>query len=337
MSLRLRHIGEFGLIDRVKKSVTNPSKSVIIGIGDDAAAITWQPEEVLLLTADAFAEGIHFNTSYATFWQIGWKAMAANLSDIAAMGGRPHSAAICLCVPGDLSVHAVDDLYRGMDAIGSRFGCSLVGGDTITSPGGEIVLSISMIGGVRPDRLKTRREARPGDLLCVTGDLGGAEAGLVMLSEGAPGSESTRPSRRHLEPVPRLLEADTISESTGVHAMIDISDGLTCEVGHLCRESGVGARIFAGRIPIHRTTREVADRHASSGLDYALYGGEDFELLFAIESSEAEEIISAVADRTGTEVSTIGEITDADRGIRLVTADGTVDALPDSGYRHFRG
>ena len=224
-----------------------------------------------------------------------------------------------------------------MGAIGSRFGCPIVGGDTIASPRGEIVLSISMIGGVRRDRLKTRREAKLGDVLCVTGDLGASRAGLTMLKGGGRRDESSRPAQRHLEPVPRLLEADVISEVTGVHAMIDISDGLVSEVGHLCRESGVGAKIFAGPIPVHRTTREVAGRHASSGLDYALYGGEDFELLFAVEPSTVEEVISVVTDRTGTHVSAIGEITDAERGVCLVTPDGTIDALPDSGYRHFSG
>ena len=337
MSVTLKHIGEFGLIDRVKKSVTNSAKSVIISIGDDAAAIAWNAGKMLLLTSDAFVEGVHFNTAYATFWQIGWKAMAANLSDIAAMGGWPHGATVCLCASGDLAVQSVDELYGGMEAIGSRFGCPIVGGDTLQSPQGELFLSISMIGGVCRSRLKTRGEAKPGDLLCVTGDLGASKAGLVMLAEEGVRGAARRPVRRHQEPVPRLLEADVISEFEGVHAMIDISDGLASEINHICRESQVGARISSEQSPAHRTTQEVADRHGSPYLDYALYGGEDFELLFAVEPSDVEEIISAVMDRTGTRVSPIGEIMDAERGVCLVTPDGAMDMLPNFGYRHFSG
>ncbi|MCK4591780.1 MAG: thiamine-phosphate kinase, partial [Candidatus Latescibacteria bacterium] len=196
--MEINNISEFGLIERIKKWVTPADSSVLIGIGDDAAVVEDQPGLYRLITTDAFVEGVHFKREFATPWQIGWKMMAANLSDIAAMGGKPQWAVICVAFPEAVSVEEVEELYRGMDAVCSEFGCSIVGGDTSLSPD-RILISIAVIGEVEKERLTLRRDAKIGDAICVTGDLGGSQAGLEVLKEKGPTDADV--VRRHLEPV----------------------------------------------------------------------------------------------------------------------------------------
>ncbi|HDN67617.1 MAG TPA: thiamine-phosphate kinase, partial [Firmicutes bacterium] len=245
--MRVRSIGEFGLIERIKKWVTPDDSSVVVGIGDDAAVVQDRPDLYRLITTDAFVEGVHFRREFATPWQIGWKAMAANLSDIAAIGGEPRWAVVSVAFSETISVEEVEELYRGMNAVSSSFGCSIVGGDTSFSPD-RMLISIAVIGEVEKERLTLRRGAKIGDAICVTGELGGSEAGLQVLKEKGPTDEDV--VRRHLEPRPRLREARTIGEVCRIHAMIDISDGLSSEIHHICHESRVGARLFAAKIPI---------------------------------------------------------------------------------------
>jgi len=330
--MEIREIGEFGLIEKIKGCVTTQKESVVLGIGDDAAVIKETSGNYWLITSDTLVEGVHFRQEFATLWQIGWKAGAANLSDIAAMGGEPRWAVVCLSFPGHMRVRDVEDLYRGMDRVCSKFGCDIVGGDTTLSMGG-MTISIAVVGRVDEERLATRRGAKVGDAICVTGDLGGSKAGLESLKE--KGQTYGYAIRRHLEPVPRIHEAKAIGDVARVHAMIDISDGLSSEVNHICRESRTGARIFAASIPVHEDTREIARRRGESVLDYALSGGEDFELLFTLAPEKVDAVRSHVEKNTGTPISVIGEITDDEKMIVIVDEDGNEEKLFPLGYQHF--
>ena len=337
----LKSLGEFGLIEAIEKWVTHAPSGVVVGIGDDAAVLEGGGDRRFLMTADAFVEGVHFDLRYATPWQIGWKCMVANLSDIAAMGGEPGPATVSICLPGSLRAAHVEGLYRGMDAAARPFGSSIVGGDTTSIPD-RIVIAISMIGSVRKDRAVLRRGARVGDLICVTGDLGSSQAGLDLVRKAVASGTSDllrrfpRTVKRHLEPTPRIWASRALSEAVRLHAMIDISDGLSSEINHLCARSRVGARIFLDRIPIAPETREAAEvLFLKPVLDYALSGGEEFELLFTLSSSDRSAAESAVRKSEGVETTVIGEIVEAQEGVRAVGAGGAQWKLRSEGYSHF--
>jgi len=328
---RLNEIGEFGLIERIKSWVKSRDPRVIVGIDDDAAVLDEGGECLTLATIDAFVEGVHFERAYASFYQVGWKAMAANLSDIAAMGGSPSVAVVSLTVPGDLTVEDVEGLYQGIEAVGERFGCDTVGGDTTSSPG-PIVLSIAVLGKVDRGLVALRSAARVGDQICVTGHLGGAAAGLEVLQRGSGaelGKHEREAVRKHLEPLPRVSEAEGLTQAGLVHAMIDISDGLASDLHHICRQSKVGAKILEERIPIDPSTEQIALGRSCSALSWALSGGEDFELLFTAASEDLARCRPDVA------FSVIGEIVEQQAGIVLCKKDGTSEPLTASGYAHF--
>jgi len=300
---------------------SNPSKNTY----------TWNSQTHYSI--DAFVEGVHFDRAYTSFYQVGWKAMAANLSDIAAMGGRPSVAVVSLTVPGDLTVQDIEALYQGIEALGGRFGCDTVGGDTTSSPG-PIVLSIAVLGKVGRGLVALRSAARVGDQICVTGHLGGAAAGLEVLQRGSGAALRKREreaARRHLEPLPRVREAEGLTQAGLVHAMIDISDGLASDLHHICRQSKVGAKILEDRIPIDSSTEQIAQGCRCSALDFALSGGEDFELLFTSGSEDLGRCSPDVA------FSVIGEIVERQAGVVLCKKDGTSEQLPASGYVHFAG
>jgi thiamine-monophosphate kinase len=332
--------GEFGLIERLKKCVTAPTDFVIIGIGDDAAAFRTKPDCIQIMTADAFVEGIHFDLSFASFRDVGWRAMAANLSDVAAAGGAPTWATVCLCVPASCTVESLEELYSGMDAVAAPFGCRIVGGDTTSSPSG-LTLSIALLGEVARERMTLRSGVRPGDLFCVTGHLGGSRAGLEVLRRrrsGRPLPDSFgEPVQRYLRPSPRLKEAAAMGNTVPIHAAIDVSDGLSSEIHHLCWMSGVGALIERDAVPIHPDTRDVARLCGEEAMAFAMSGGEDFELLFAVSPGDASSATRAVSEATGTPVTVIGEATPPEEGIRIRPGDGSRVPLPDTGYAHFRG
>lgn len=333
--MNIDNCGEFGLIERLKKCVTAPTNFVIIGIGDDAAAFETKPGYITVMTADALVEGVHFNLAFASFQDVGWRAMAANLSDVAAMGGSPTWATVCICVPPSCAVESLEALYAGMDAVAAPLGCRIVGGDTTASPSG-LTISIALLGEVRRERMTPRGGVRPGDLFCATGHLGGSRAGLEVLRRGHSPGRFDEPTRRYLRPVPRVREAIAMGDAASIHAAIDVSDGLASEIHHLCRMSRVGARIEQTAIPIHPDTDAVARLCDTEALTFALSGGEDFELLFAVAPGDAEQVARAVKDATGAPVSVLGEAVPPEQGICLRREDGAWHPLPDTGYEHFK-
>jgi thiamine-monophosphate kinase len=342
--MKLGQIGEFGLIDRLKEKVFRPDQKVVTGIGDDAAAVRVSSQELLLLTTDVLVERVHFDRRIQSFWQIGWRAMVANVSDIAAMGGLPRYALVSICLPETMSVEAVEELYEGMQTAADEYHLRIIGGDTVSSLQ-DVVVSIVLCGEVEEKNMVTRGGAQAGDLICVTGELGGSQAGLAMLQlislerKGdilpLPVEKWSAVRDRHLQPRARLREARLLAQGGAVNAMIDVSDGLAGEVGHIAEESSMGAEIKEAEIPIGPETRRIARHLGVPALDLALLGGEDFELVFTIPAAAAHRTAEQILEETGTAVSIIGKILPAEDGVVLVSPRGKRRPMLTEGYRHF--
>ncbi len=297
MSVKLSQLGEFGLIDLLKR-YKGSGASVVKGIGDDTAVVPLDARRVLLLTTDMLMEDVHF-TRRIPPRSIGRKALACSISDIAAMGGVPRYALVSLGVPGNLPWAFVRDLYKGMDALARRFGVAVVGGDTIKSK--KIVVNVALTGEAGKDEVVYRGGARPGDQIFVTGPLG------KSLSTGW-----------HLKFIPRIKEAQYLVRHVKPTSMIDISDGLAADLGHILGESEVGAVLDEKRIP----------RRAGAGAREALYDGEDFELLFTVP---ARKVVLLRKNK----FYPIGEIVPQTGGLALRTKSGKLTNIFPRGYTHF--
>jgi thiamine-monophosphate kinase len=316
--------GEFALIDRLSAVVPMQHDDLIAGIGDDAAVIRIAPEPApyQLVTTDLLVEGRHFNRQWSQPELIGIKAAECNISDIAAMGGRPTWMFISLVLTQQTDVAWARDLYLGISGSCRRSGIVIAGGDTTRGPVNTI--NITLMGTVPQANLCLRSHAQPGDILMVTGALGASAGALALLNRG-----KTPPPRlldKHLAPSCRLDVSDTIAPLA--NAMIDISDGLASEVHHICRQSNVGAEIDAEAVPVHEDLRAVGDQLGKAPIDFALTGGEDYELLFSI----AEEKIP-ILNETGFTFYPVGKITTSAQEPQLVCAEGK-RKLP-GGYDHF--
>jgi thiamine-monophosphate kinase len=316
--------GEFALIDRLRRLVPSRCRELIVGIGDDAAVLKTADEgRYQLVTTDLLVENQHFNFSWGGPEEAGFKAVEANVSDIAAMGGEPTVMLVSLALPRQTPVETVEALYRGMGRACRRNGVTVAGGDT--TRGGAITISITLLGSVAVERLCLRSQARVGDLIGITGPLGASAAGLALFQRKLAATPYLR--RKHLVPECRLDAAPLLAPL--VNAMIDVSDGLAPEVGHICSQSGVGARIFAAEIPLHPDVTAAAAALDRDPLTFALGGGEDYELLFTIAPCRLEGL-----RRTGLAITVVGAITSAADGRLLVGADGAARAL-QGGYNHF--
>lgn len=332
--MTLGDLGERGLIERIRQRVGPPGPGVGLGIGDDAAWVSW-PSGHLLLTTDSLLEDVHFRRATASLVDVGAKALAVNLSDIAAMGGTPRVALVALAAPRTLPVAAVDDLYTGLLEVARQHQVQVVGGDTCGSPGG-IVLTITVAGDVDGAPL-CRGGARPGDAILVTGTLGAAAAGLAALERGPGGVRAESLAavyRAHRRPIPRIAEGRAVHGAGVATAMMDLSDGLATDLGQLARESGVGAVIHLAALPIAEATREVARGLGCDPTAWAVGGGEDYELLITVPAARAAELAMQVAAVTGTPLTRIGEIRPAADGIRFLDEAGRPARVP-LGFDHF--
>ncbi len=323
--MRIEEIGgEFALIDRLSEIVPNAHDALIAGIGDDAAVIRTAPEPApyLLVTTDILVEDHHFRRQWAQPEQIGIKAAESNLSDIAAMGGRPTWMFISLVLSKDTDPTWARKLYDGIGASCRRHGAVVAGGDT--SRGSVNTVNITLLGTVSPAHLCLRSHARPGDLLMVTGPLGASAAAFELLSRGA--SVGNDLLEKHLAPSCRLDAAASIAPLA--NAMIDISDGLGSEVHHICRQSQVSAEIYAESIPVHEAVRAAGKTLQSAPIDFAIQGGEDYELLFSIKKENLPAL-----KKTGITFYQVGRITEGNAAPVLVTAQGRCPLK--LGYNHF--
>lgn len=312
-------------------------QGVRAGIGDDCAVLEPEPGAWLLATTDLLIEDIHFRRAYATPGDIGWKALAVNLSDIAAMGGRARWALVALACPVATDGDEVEAFYDAALALAGEHGVAIVGGDTSVSPAGWFV-NITVLGDAARAPV-LRSTARIGDIVAVTGALGGSAAGLTLLAAVAPPAgvdtrDADDVTRAHLRPVPRLREAQWLASAGGVTAMIDLSDGLVTDLGHLAEESAVGARIDVDRIPVSASARRVAAICSADPLAWATGGGEDYELLLTCDPRAWERLRDGLRAATGCPLHAIGETVDAAAGLSFLDATGTPVSLA-RGFEHF--
>jgi thiamine-monophosphate kinase len=338
---------EFDFIQRIRESalrhsslIPHPS-SLILGIGDDAAVTGQHPGRETVITTDLLVEDVDFRLDTTTPWLLGYKALAVSLSDIAAMGARPRYALLSIGLPQTIwDSDFVDELYEGFFALAETYNVALIGGDISRTPE-RIVIDAIVIGEVARSRAVRRSGARPGDHIFVTGALGGAAAGLRLLEHGTrlrkkrPRSPDYRAVEelllRQLRPEPRVRWGATLGEERLATAMIDISDGLSSDLAHLCRSSRVGAIIDASRIPIDPPVINLCGRRALDPLLLALHGGEDFELLFTIRPRDIGWLPRSIG---GVPVTYIGDVTNETGRIRI-SEGSRIWTLEPSGFMHF--
>ena len=341
----LADLGEFNLIQDIRKTFGQTGRSVIKGIGDDAALLRPHPGQAFLVTTDLLVEGIHFDLNLESFEDVGYRAAVANLSDIAAMGGIPQYLLVAIAVPGRHTSSELSAFYRGLMAPCQQHGVELVGGDTSSSHQG-IFLSITLIGRIDPKLAIGRKRAQVGDLIYVTGTLGDSLSGLKILQATATkrsrrGTKTQRSKmerfliNRHLRPTPRMQVGRLLAEHRLATAAIDISDGLSGDLIHICRESRVGAELEAEALPISESCRVYAMQHGARSLDLALTGGEDYELLFTV-SPRKQRKLERLIRGVGIQVTRIGMIRPKQSGMRLRFATGRSRQLNEDSYQHFR-
>jgi thiamine-monophosphate kinase len=323
--VKVSELGEFGLIDLLAKMAGGGDERLLIGIGDDAAA--WQGDDsIQLASVDSFVEGVHFTPETTPWPEVGWKALAVNLSDIAALGGIPRYALVALSLPDDSQVEDVAALYSGMLKLARQYGVTIVGGDISRAP--LVAIAITILGSSPTQQILTRSSAKAGDVVAVTGKLGAAAAGMEVLKSQRhldPEAE-THLKNAFLHPTPHIAEGLLLVEQ-GVKTAIDISDGLVADLGQICKASKVGARIEVERVPVELAVKTAFGERA---LELALSGGEDYELLFTASA----EIVDKVKKAASCPVTAIGEIT-AGKGVTLVDKEGNPFALKKVGWEHF--
>lgn len=340
---KLSSLGEFGLIEHLSKNIVHKQPSTIKGIGDDAAVIDSAGEK-MVITTDLLLEGIHFDLTYTPLKHLGYKAVVVNLSDVYAMNAQPRQITVSLGLSSKMSLEAVEELYEGMFLACEKYNVDMVGGDTSTSLTG-LTICITAIGAVINDKVVYRNGAKPNDLICVTGDLGGAFMGLQLLERekiAHVNNPAVQPDfsgkdyilERQLKPEARKDIVEFL-DKIGVipTSMIDISDGLSSEILHICRQSETGCRLYEEKIPIDTTTTIMAEELNINPLVTALNGGEDYELLFTISLADYEKF----KGHPEVKIYAVGHITEASKGCALITTSGQEVELKAQGWSNFNG
>jgi thiamine-monophosphate kinase len=345
---RVSDTGERALIERIRRRVPAAPPALIVGIGDDAAVAAPDRGALQVLTTDALVEGIHFDRRFSTPADIGYKALAVNVSDVASMGGAPRFALLSLMLPVHTTVAEVDGLLDGLLELAAQTRVSLAGGNITRSPG-PLVVDVTVVGSVKPRKILTRGGARAGDLLYVTGQIGAAAAGLEWLrqetvqSQEAPAPVEAFRARpvdpgmaecvsRHCRPEPRARVGALLGRTRAASACMDLSDGLADAITQLSCASRTGAAIDAALLPIHPAARDWFMREGADAVAAAVAGGDDYELLFAVPRRTRSRLRSVLREARGVQLTCIGEVT-ADRSVGLAR-DGRVEPLP-SGFVHF--
>lgn len=335
---QLSTLGEFALIDKLTKDIKIYNAGTVKGIGDDAAVIS--NEEETLVSVDILVEGVHFDMTYTPLKHLGYKAAVVNFSDIYAMNGTPTHVVLALGLSSRYSVEAVEEFYSGFRLACDRYHVDLVGGDTTASKAG-LFISVTVIGKAKKDDIVYRDGAKPNDLLCVSGDLGAAYAGLLILEREKAAFMADPDMQPELHGYDYILERQLKPEArkdiiaslahAGVKptSMIDVSDGLASEILHLCKQSKVGCRLYEDRIPLDAKTVEVAKQFNVVPSIAALNGGEDYELLFTIQQSDYDKI------KVMKDISVIGYMTADEGKAELITPDNHVISLEAQGFKHF--
>lgn len=332
-------LGEFGLIEHLTKGFALRNASSLKGVNDDAAVID-NGNFLTVVSTDLLIEGIHFDLIYTPLKHLGYKAVVVNLSDIYAMNARPRQITVSIAISNRFSVEALDELYAGIRAACERYGVDLVGGDTSSSNKG-LLISVTAIGQGEADKLTYRNTARVGDLVCITGNLGAAYLGLQILEREKQlflSDPSIQPNLedqsyligRQLKPEARKEMIEMFAQHQLVPtAMMDISDGLSSDLMHICRQSGVGAYIEESGVPIHPEAQQMAIKFGLDPITVALSGGEDYELLFTIDPNDLDKV------KYLPDIYIAGEIVPAEDGLKLHTKGGNIHAMTAQGWTHF--
>lgn len=331
--MQIERLGEFGFIQRIENIFQTKNSSIILGIGDDAAVIKPTRGKYLLFSTDTLREDIHFRKDYSSFYDIGWKSVAVSISDIAAMGGTPRYLLLSLAIPAKTSVKDLDNLLKGIADVTERYDVSLIGGNVSGAKGG-ITVDTTVIGEVPKTGGVTRSGASAGDLIYVTGRVGGSAIGMELLKGSVKNAYSKTVILNHLRPVPRVKEGLIIRTHRLATAMIDISDGLLSDIGHVCEQSMVGACIYSNLIPLPEVPDNLKKWLAKDLLFYALYGGEDYELLFTVRKRNRDRL-EDIFEREGLKITYIGEVVSKDTGISIIDEKGKKKKINPAGYDHF--
>jgi thiamine-monophosphate kinase len=327
--MKLAEIGEFALIAAIKE-MTAKGEGVIKGIGDDAAVLRPSPGMVSVVTTDLLLQGVHFQLDLTDPYRLGRKAVAVNLSDIASCGGQPRAMLVSLAIAPDAELAFVQALYKGMLEQAQAFKVALVGGDT--SRGDRLLISITLIGEAEEEKIIYRAGARKGDLIFVTGTLGDAALGLRQLKQGKREGVLIQ---KHLTPVPRVKEGQAIAQQGLATAMIDISDGLMADLGHIAEASHVGAEVRLSALPLSEEYRQEVGTYSPDPYALALTGGEDYELLFT-SVPKKEQAVAKLAQELGIPITAIGKMVDAAQGVTIYTEDGKEYPIAQRGHDHFK-
>ncbi|MEW5920739.1 MAG: thiamine-phosphate kinase [Bacillota bacterium] len=352
--MELKEMGEFALIKHLTRKMRSYDGSVFLGIGDDAASFRVAAGRYLVVTCDMLVEGHHFRRVWTTAEQLGHKALAVSLSDIAAMGGVPRYALISAGWPSDVNLDYAEGIYRGIRELAEAYGVFIIGGDTVGAP--QLILDVTVIGEMEAEPV-TRSGALPGHVFAVMGSLGASAAGLALLQARGPEngnlpksglSLGKEPSPKqlpaaawaqtligaHLLPQPRVREAAALLKTVRPSAMIDISDGLASEIHHICEGSTVGAEIDIHSLPVHQNTKRAGETLGRDYLEWVLYGGEDYELLVTLPPGDVPAVQKVLGDY-GTSFTVIGRVVAREKGIKLLKGDGKTEDLNKQGYDHF--
>lgn len=333
-------LGEFGLIEHLTKNIELQNASSVLGVGDDAAVIDHFGKQTVI-TTDLLLEGVHFDLMYTPLKHLGYKSVIVNLSDIYAMNATPTQIIMSIGISNRFSVEAIDEFYEGVYAACNKYGVDLVGGDTTSSQKG-FVISVTAIGEVAPDKFVKRSTAQKGDLLCVSGDLGAAYVGLLYLEREkkiymeSPGVQPDLEGESYV--IGRLLKPEArkdiveffSKEEIQPTAMMDISDGLSSEILHVCKQSNLGCVLYEEKIPIAEEMKKAAFKFEIDPTACALSGGEDYELLFTIPQSEYDKLV------LNEQISVIGYMTEPEQGAHIITKGGGKHAITAQGWNHIK-
>lgn len=336
----LSELGEFGLIDHLTKGITKVNDSTEVGIGDDCAVINTGGKK-MLVTTDLLIENVHFDLSYTPLKHLGYKAVAVNLSDVAAMMGKPEQITVSIAVSSKFSVEAINEVYNGIKLCCKRYGVDLIGGDTTSSTSG-LLISVTAMGFAKDDKYVLRSTAQRGDLVCLSGNVGASYMGLLLLQrekQAWKANPNMQPDldgndyilERHLKPEPRL-DIVQLLEDNDIHptSMIDVSDGVASEILHICNDSDKGCTLYEEKLHVDPATALMCETFGINPVTAAMNGGEDYELLFTIKQEDYPKIENLK------QINVIGHITDKESGVNIVSHDNVSVPVTAQGWDHMK-
>ncbi|HEU4962575.1 MAG TPA: thiamine-phosphate kinase [Bacilli bacterium] len=335
--MKIGEIGEFGLIDRLAAKLGPVDPSVVVGIGDDAAVLAYADGMEVVTTTDMLVEGVHFREDTISDRLLGWKSIAVSISDVAAMGGRPKHAVVSLAVPVELDVERLEELYEGIGDVCRAYGVTVVGGDVVKTTG-PFVISVTVLGEVEQGKALVRSGAKPGDQVFVTGFVGGSAAGLSVVQEkeldelGLPIDEAQALLRFHQRPEPQVAAGRLLVESEGCTSANDVSDGLASELNEIAKMSGVKLVVDGASVPMHEAVSRYAEVKHVDAMEWALFGGEDYQLVGTVDSGKVDVVRGLFAEQ-GLVISVIGRV-EVGAGVELVRGEERVELL-SRGFNHF--